>query len=357
MTQLIQPISLSPSDAKQLQVQVKTILDANVRRYQRFLDSDSGKVNPKTWKLVKTTHRTRVYLERQHRPAFTPFQVNPASIASTNADLQPMLCVGSTSGRLDDVVLEIANPPASCVSDLAKATLLSTLKLPTSAKPYRSVEVKWMKLNVQSKAVKNHDYVYVEATGSRRLPNGEKLGYHLLHSVDIPGVNRLPGRVRANLSVCSFFRQESKTSVSIYVLGMMDPMDDRVRRVVLPYFVNTLLSMFKRAPSVKVAELNDKCDLELKSPKSVMRDACVTCSKRPWRLGKVKTCNVCGGYVCSSCKVVKELNFMTPELEMTQRKVLFCSSCAINEHVSEFLFAETDSCTSSWGGTQENEQV
>ncbi|KAG1688421.1 hypothetical protein DVH05_003727 [Phytophthora capsici] len=259
-----------------------------------------------------------------------------------------MLCVGSTSGKLDEVMLGIANPPASCVNDLAKATLLSTVKLPTPTKPFRSVEVKWMELNVQSKAIKNHDYVYVEAIGSRCLPNGEKLGYHLLHSVDIPGVNRLPGRIRAQLSVCSFFRQESKTAVSIYVLGMMDPMNDRVRRVVLPYFVNTLLSKFKRAPSVKVSELNER------NSETVSRDACVTCSKRPWRLGKATTCNVCSGYVCSTCKVVKELSFMTPELEMTQRKVIFCSSCAINENVSEFSFAETESCASSWGGAQEN---
>ncbi|KAG7387473.1 hypothetical protein PHYPSEUDO_014121 [Phytophthora pseudosyringae] len=357
-----QPLSLAPSDTNQLQLVVETILDANLGRYQRFLDSDNGNVSPRTWKLVKTVHRTRVYLERQHRPALTPFQGSLAGNGSNNAGLQPMLCVGSTFGRLDDVMLGIVNPPPSCVNDLSRAPLLSTLRLPTPATPFQSVEVKWMELNVRSKAmglVKNHDYVYVEATGTLCLANGERIGYHLLHSIDIPAAHRLPRCARAQLSVCSFFRQETTSSVSVYVLGMMDPMNDRVRRVVLPHFVNTLLSTFKRAPSVntkRLSETPDKRGPELKNCGSFRRDGkCITCSKRAWRLGKTATCNVCSGHVCSSCKVVEELSFMTLELEMTQRKVVFCSSCAINESVSEFSFAQTASYSSSRSLAQESE--
>ncbi|OWZ17216.1 hypothetical protein PHMEG_0008878 [Phytophthora megakarya] len=343
-----QPLALSSSDTNQLQRIAKTILAANLDRYQRFLDVDKAKVNPNAWKLVKTSHRTRVYLERQHRPSFTPFQVNTAD---DNSVLQPMLCVGSTSGKLDDVMLGIVNPPSSCVNDLSQATLLSRLKLPTTANPFRSVEMKWMELNVRAKGARNHDFVYVEATGSQRLANGERVGYQLLHSVDIPEVHRLSGRVRAQLSVCSFFRQTNKTSVSVYVLGMMNPMDERVRRVVLPYFVNTLLSTFKRAPTADVSRNKlppspQKHDSEGRTRResTSQEDNCVSCStKRSWRLGKTAICNVCSGYVCNSCKVVEELSFMTPELEMTRRKVTFCSSCAIDENVTEFSFTETAS--------------
>ncbi|EEY53800.1 uncharacterized protein PITG_07401 [Phytophthora infestans T30-4] len=209
-------LSLSSSDTTQLQLVVKTILDANLCRYERFLDSDNGKVNSSFWKLVKTTHRTRVYLERQYRPSFTAFQGNSSPV-SNDSKLQSLLCVGSTSGALDD-----------------------------------SVEVKWMELNVRSRLVKNHDFVYVEATGVHQLLSGERLGYHLLHSIGIPMARHLPYCVRSQLSVCSFFRQESKTSVSVYTLGVMDSMDDRAQRPVVPHFVNTLLSTFKRTPSVNI---------------------------------------------------------------------------------------------------------
>ncbi|KAG2934272.1 hypothetical protein PC115_g5222 [Phytophthora cactorum] len=132
-------------------------------------------------------------------------------------------------------------------------------------------------------------------------------------------------------------------------------MDDQARRVVVPHFVNALLSTFKRAPSANRNSLQtlDKRDSELESRASLSRDKCVTCSKRPWRLGKAATCNVCSGCVCNSCTVVKELSFMTPELEMMKRGVIFCSSCATDENVSEFSFAET--CTSSWGTAHDSE--
>ncbi|ETN02493.1 hypothetical protein PPTG_16445 [Phytophthora nicotianae INRA-310] len=346
-------LSLSSADTNQLQLVLKAILEANLGRYQDFLASDKGKANPSTWKLVKTTHRTRVYLERQHRPSFTPFQAH-SSTASNDPVLQPFLCVGSTSGNIDDVMLGIVNPPPACVNDLSKATLLSTITLPTTANPFQSVEMKWMELSVRSRLVKNHDYVYVEVTGTRHLPSGERVGYHLLHSVDVPVARRLPDCVRAQLSVCSFFRQESKTSVAVYTLGMMDTLDDRARRVIQPHFVNILLSTFKRAPSVD-KKILEKRDSEVGTGASLSRGNCVTCSKRPWRLGSAATCNVCSGFVCNSCKVVKELSFMTPELDMTKRRVIFCSSCAIDENVSEFSAAETSSCTSSWGTAHDSD--
>ncbi|KUF85980.1 hypothetical protein AM587_10005917 [Phytophthora nicotianae] len=299
-------LSLSSADTNQLQLVLKAILEANLGRYQDFLASDKGKANPSTWKLVKTTHRTRVYLERQHRPSFTPFQAH-SSTASNDPVLQPFL-----------------------------------------------LEMKWMELSVRSRLVKNHDYVYVEVTGTRHLPSGERVGYHLLHSVDVPVARRLPDCVRAQLSVCSFFRQESKTSVAVYTLGMTDTMDDRARRVIQPHFVNILLSTFKRAPSVD-KKILEKRDSEVGTGASLSRGNCVTCSKRPWRLGSAATCNVCSGFVCNSCKVVKELSFMTPELDMTKRRVIFCSSCAIDENVSEFSAAETSSCTSSWGTAHDSD--
>ncbi|KAF4044105.1 hypothetical protein GN244_ATG03560 [Phytophthora infestans] len=318
-------LSLSSSDTTQLQLVVKTILDANLCRYERFLDSDNGKVNSSFWKLVKTTHRTRVYLERQYRPSFTPFQGNSSSV-SNNSKLQSLLCVGSTSGALDDVMLRIVNPPPSTVNDLSAATLLSTITLPTTVNPFQSVE----------------------------LLSGERLGYHLLHSIGIPMARHLPYCVRSQLSVCSFFRQESKTSVSVYTLGVMESMDDRAQRPVVPHFVNTLLSTFKRTPSVNSRlslepKTLAKRDSVLQRRASMSRDKCVTCSKRPWQLGRIATCNVCSKSVCNSCKIVEELGFMTPELDMTKRGVIFCSSCADDENVSEFPFAETSSCTSSWG--------
>ncbi|KAK1940790.1 hypothetical protein P3T76_007496 [Phytophthora citrophthora] len=334
-------ISLTTADTNEVQVVAKTIVEANLAPYQQYWDEDMCKVNPNSWKLIKSRNQMRVYSER--RPKGQP------SIGSTpdEIDLQSILCVGITPGSLDDVMLGVMSPTlevtrtkASYVDDLSGAAVLSTVKEPTSEDPFNSVAVKWMELAVRRRSiglVKNRDYVYVEATGVHDLPSGERLGYHIMHSVDIPQAHELPGRVRAKLSVCSFFRQRKDDTVSVYVMAIMDPMSDKVRRLVVPCFVKTLLSTLKYAHCGEMKKLSQAlseryAELKHVGPPNPGHN-CITCMRpmRVWRFGKLTTspttCKLCFGYVCNSCKIGKKLSFMTPDLKMTQRKVTFCSSC------------------------------
>nr|KAE8928458.1 hypothetical protein PF009_g21398 [Phytophthora fragariae] len=107
-------ISLTPSDSTQLQVVAKAILDANLDRYQLFSDVDNGRVDPNTWKLVKSKNEMRAYLQRQRRRVSFPFQVNPGE---DNCALQSLLCVGSSPGTLDSVMRE--NDPELSLRDNA----------------------------------------------------------------------------------------------------------------------------------------------------------------------------------------------------------------------------------------------
>ncbi|KAG1692214.1 hypothetical protein DVH05_025644 [Phytophthora capsici] len=334
-------ISLTTADMDEVQVVAKTIVEANLSPYLQYWDADKRKVNPNSWKLIKSRDQMRVYSERRHKGRH--------SVKSTGdeIDLQSILCVGITPGSLDDVMLGVMSPTlevtrtkASYVDDLSGAAVLSTVKEPTCEDPFKSVAVKWMELAVRRRSMgllKNRDYVYVEATGVQDLPSGERLGYHIMHSVDIPQAHDLAGRVRAKLSVCSFFRQRKDDTVSVYVMAMMDPMSDKVRRLVVPCFVKTLLSTLKYAHCGEMKKLSQALSeryAELKHAGPPNPDHnCITCMKpmRVWRFGKLATspttCKLCFGYVCNSCKIRKKLSFMTPDLKMTQRKVTFCSSC------------------------------
>ncbi|KAE8903331.1 hypothetical protein PF007_g20564 [Phytophthora fragariae] len=333
-------VTISAPDTNQLQAVAKTILQANFERYRRFMDVDEGRVDPNEWKLVRTKDQVGVYLERPSRKTFSPFQVHPVAVQSV---LQPLLCVGPTPGTLDNVMLGVASREDS--NDLSRAAALSTLQTPTTADPFQSVAVKWTELDVRLKSmglVKNHDCVYVEATGIQHLPSGERVGYQLLHSVDIREAHKLPGRVRAQLSLCSFFRQVASSLVFVYTLGMMEPMSDRARRVVLPHFVNTLLSTFKGVPSTKSSRVSDTLSTRYSELKKC--ENCITCSQRSRRRTS-SVCNVCSGSVCNSCTVVTKLSFMTPELDMVQREFMFCSSCANEEDVSDFSFRSSEFVT------------
>lgn len=158
-----------------------------------------------------------------------------------------MLCIGSAPGTVDDVMAGIVDPlfkPSQTKTlfpnDLSGAVTLATVENPTPKEPFKSMSVKWLELDVRRRSmgfIKNRDYVYVESTGVEYIPRMGQVGFHLMHSVDIPEANALPGRIRGKLSVCFFFRQEEmeeEDSVSIYVMWMMDSMNDQARRVIIP---------------------------------------------------------------------------------------------------------------------------
>ncbi|KAG7387477.1 hypothetical protein PHYPSEUDO_014125 [Phytophthora pseudosyringae] len=336
-------ITLAPEDVSELQVVANAILEANLERYHHFTDVDNCKINSHAWKYIKTKDHIKVYAERRQKRRRSAFQATPSNDADT--ELQSMLCVGSTPGTLDDVMLGILSPTlestrtkTSFIDDRSGSAVLSIAKAPTSEEPFQSVVVNWMELDVRRRSmgiVKNRDYIYVEATGMNLMPNGARLGYRLMHSVDFPQAHVLDGRVRAKLSVCCFFRQETESSVSVYMMGMMDPMSDGVRRMIVPCFVKRMLSPLKFAHYGEMKKLTQALGeryAELKTLKT--RDAdhnCTACKKHLGRLGKLvghhSTCKLCFKSVCNSCRVEKEMSFVTLDLKMTQRKVTFCPSC------------------------------
>ncbi|GMF58455.1 unnamed protein product [Phytophthora fragariaefolia] len=214
-------MSFTPADMNELEVVTEDIVEANLNSYLQYWDVDNRKVDLSAWKLVKSKDQLRVYSERRWRARYSPED----NSSSGNADLQSLLCVGATPGSLADVMLGLTSPTleatrasASYVEYLSGAAVLSTVKEPTGGDPFKSTAVKWMELDVRRRSmgfVKNRDYVYVEATGIKHLPSGERLGYHIMHSVDIPQAHDLSGRVRAKLSTCSFFRQRGKDCVRL----------------------------------------------------------------------------------------------------------------------------------------------
>ncbi|RLN77588.1 hypothetical protein BBJ28_00000445 [Nothophytophthora sp. Chile5] len=322
----------------------KMLVDANLERYEQFSTTDNRKVDPTRWKPVKSKEGACVYMQREPEGSR-----RTSRSKSVTSDLQSLLCVGTTGGTIDDVMFGAVNPTleamrvkASYVDDLSGAAVLSTIVEPTLDDPFRSSAVKWMELDLPLQSLglaKPRDYVYVESTGIEYLSNGEQVGYHLMHSVEFPQTHDMPGRVRAKLSNCAFFRQIRRKTVGIYVMGMLDTMSDRNRGLVVSSMIKAFLSTLKYAHCGEMKKLalvlDDRyAELKANGPPNPER-ICVTCAKslRPRRFGTFEktrsTCKICFGFVCRTCKVTKKLHFVTPELLVTHRKVSFCASCLI----------------------------
>ncbi|CAH0478965.1 unnamed protein product [Peronospora belbahrii] len=339
---------LAPSDTDNLHEISSAIVATNLSRYEDFIHVDGGQIDHSHWKLVKSRDNTQVFQEKMTGSSRSTVSLHQT--ADTSSHLPSLLCVGTTVGEMEDMMFGVVNPTleimrikASYVEDLSGAAVLATIVEPTVESPFDSLVVKWMEMDIPLQSmgiVRNRDYIYVEATGFVHFSTGERVGYHILHSVDFPETHELPNRVRANLSICGFFRQIRPNVSEIFLTGLMDPGGDMIRMLVVPTIANTLLSTLKYAHCGQMKKLQytlEKRYAEAKELGAPNRElVCVTCNahitnRRLGDFGKSDTtCKLCFGYVCRGCKIQKKLSFVTPDLLLAQRKVTFCAVCLNN---------------------------
>ncbi|KAJ8577177.1 hypothetical protein ON010_g2027 [Phytophthora cinnamomi] len=314
----------------------------NLELYTKFISNKRRVVDPNRWKLIKEGENLKVFSERLGRPPCT------GDNELTGSGLPMLLCVGTIDGNLDDLMfgatsedLETMRIKASYVDDTSKAAVLQELVLPTEEKPFQSLVLKWMEVDIpfcSTSFVKNRDYVYLEGTGFTTNSHGERVGYHLLHSVAFRQTRVLPNRVRANLSNITFWRQNGPNTMEMYATSIMDPVDmGFIRKLVVPTMANTLLSSLKYVHCGQMRKLAFM--LDRKYAESKMRGApnkarvCTTCTapvsnRRFSDFSKsYSTCKLCFGFVCFGCKIVRKISFVDLDMQLTQCKVTFCVAC------------------------------
>lgn len=336
-------LTLTPADTQSLEELVTNVLHTNIARYEGFVSNENSTVDLTKWKVVKIKDTTTVYCDKKHGTSDAP---------TKTSNFPELLMVGTSVGTMEDLVFGVCNPTlevmrikASYVDDISGAAVLATIIEPTYDDPFRSLVVKWMELDLpfhSTNLVQNRDYVYVEATGIARMSNGERVGYHILHSVNFPGTHELPNRVRASTSICGMWRQLRDNRIETYSTGLMDPGGDMIRMLVVPNMATAFLSSLKYAYCGQMRKLTwmlnkryaEAKELGAPNPEPV----CVTCSapitgRKLGDFGKSSSsCRLCFGFVCGKCKIQKKLSFTTPDLELERRKVTFCAVC-MNEAI------------------------
>ncbi|RLN51654.1 hypothetical protein BBJ29_003272 [Phytophthora kernoviae] len=297
------------------------------------------KVDENHWKLVQQRHNLKMYKERSSSDA--------SGELLTGNGLPMVLATGHIEGKLEDLLyglisttLEEMRIKASYVDDWSGAAVLDTVVEPSLEDPFQSLVVKWMELDLpfaSTNLVKNRDYVYLEGTGYVKDANGNRLGYHLIHSVGFPNTPDLPNRIRANMSAVGFWKQTAPNTFEMLKTAVMDPRGDMIKKIAVPAMVNALMSCSKFAYCGQMKKLAFILDKRYKEAKQHgapnKKSVCVTCSapisgRRLGDFGKSNsTCKLCFGFVCHSCKISRKLSFVDPDLLLSQRKVTFCAAC------------------------------
>ncbi|EGZ23082.1 hypothetical protein PHYSODRAFT_555799 [Phytophthora sojae] len=327
-------LELTAEDRAQLVQLADELVLAKFEEYEKHLNNQK-QVDLNRWKKFTKSGPTTTYLERKN--------------SNRDSKLPALLMVGPLPGTLDENMFGLVSPTieamrikTSYLSDFSGAAVLSTIIEPTVEEPFRSVVIKWMEIDIPGASiglVRNRDYVYLESSGILRLKNGERVGYHLFHSVSFPQAHELPNRVRGNMSFCGIFHQEGPDRTDCRGTGIMDPGGDMIRVMAVMGMVQATMAGLKYAycgQMKKLAWLLEQKHGQAKERGTpVAGPGCVTCMKqiKTSKLSDFRrlssTCKLCFGALCGTCKIPKKLSFITPDLELAQRKVNFCVKCLV----------------------------
>ncbi|KAL3659782.1 hypothetical protein V7S43_015085 [Phytophthora oleae] len=292
----------------------------NLDKYNTFVTSGKRQVDSRRWKQIKQRKQLTVYAERRESAHTT------SRSDITGSGLPMILCVGSVEGKLDDLMYEVMS------EDLETMRIKASRSVPNAHRQVDGARHPFASTNL----VKNRDYVYLEGTGYVTAKNGDRIGYHPLHSVSFPQMQPLPNRIRDNVSIIAFWRQASPKAMEMFATGIFDPCGDMIRMLVVPGMATAFLSSVKYAhcgQMKKLAFMLDKAYTESKQRGTPNRkNLCVTCSspigRRLGDFGKSdSSCKLCFGHVCHGYKAVRKLSFVDPDLLLAKRKVTFCSGC------------------------------
>lgn len=355
-------VELSVEDEHAMVELANVFVEETLTHYESFLLRDNGVVHSSQWKLVKKKENVAVYRQRSLPTAPISSSGSLEATSGSTDKLQVMLGSGTVPGQLDDLMFGVLNSTRESMTlrssyirdNVVDCAVLGSVVEPTDKDPVRSVQVKWS-VNACPKAVRRlvrpRDFVYLESTGMAQLPTtGERVGYHILHSVEVPGVHELHeyGLVRGNLSLYHIYRQrespggDKKSDVEMFVRGFIDLKGDMRSSVATYATADGMIAIWKNMVCAQMKKLawmyrhrsrgagdSDKADVQREC--GVCQRSFMSMSmmmRRSTGLRTTKSCHICRASVCASCRVTHRLSFMDPTAHRVMHKsVRFCNRC------------------------------
>lgn len=219
------------------------------------------------------------------------------------------------------------------------ATLASIVK-PTVLDPFRSLTIKWvLKENpgfIPTSLVRLRDTLYLESTGIVTTRDGERIGYKLFHSVQVPGIHELTEFriVRANISFCYLYQQVAPKVVSVFMKSVMNVFGSVPASLTALNASESLVTTWKFtvhcAEMKKLMWLVRSAKSQDTRPRPPTASTCGLC-QRALKATSGAICCACCGRVCSRCYVRKTLSFILPHKPNTASplKLVYCTQCLL----------------------------
>ncbi|KAG7384477.1 hypothetical protein PHYBOEH_009434 [Phytophthora boehmeriae] len=325
-------------------------------------------------------------------------RITTAAFSSTDDHrdgLPRMLAVGNLRGSLDDVMYGVVSPNASSVrlrssylgEYIADCSVLREMKRPSPADPFRFLGIKWFvraKHRGAARIVLPRDFVVLEFSGIMMRPDNSRVGFHLMHSVQIPTCRELHEHriLRAKVSSCYIFEETRTNRVQVFMTASVDPSGHVIPRMALRSAATALSNCWKSVacahnkklayclqnerpstfgssvtassrgghalgasairssrgglsaltPVNESAVRESSARMEPVSQRSnynttTKRRQCGVCRGKLGVLSKTTLCQLCCEQMCNRCRVVRKLSSDTLNSQVTQSLMNFCKKC------------------------------
>ncbi|KUF82638.1 Dymeclin [Phytophthora nicotianae] len=345
--------ALNANETNLLRRFTNTLTAAALHDYDCFVKDCHGDVSEDTrhdWKFVKKQGGLAVYRDRD---ANARHNEDTITMAETNGrissqehqppgQIESLLCIGTLPGTLDDIMCGIVCPTAqdtmlksSCIGDnIVDCCVLASILSPTPEDPWRSLTLKWAVNagpNTTRPLVRPRDFTYVEATGITTNIDGERVGYHIVHSVVVPDTQPIDKQrlVRGNVSLYHVYRQKSPNTVEVHVRAFWQLNGHTLPSIQTSSCVEATISISRvRLHSrmkklVWLSERSQSLDTETDS-------SCCNLCKR-WVGGCFtvdRCCSVCQSVACRRCSTSELLhNFSKLQRTVIRTRQTVCRRC------------------------------
>ncbi|KAF4135055.1 hypothetical protein GN958_ATG15725 [Phytophthora infestans] len=377
------PLSLTERDRRSTQRLAQRCIDDTLADYEHVLSSMSGLPSVTRWKPVKKRKNIVVYkdqlameeIKRRKRKAksfgdiiestrvgdLLPRSLGPGTFRSSAThetdvsdlkELPKMIWMGTVECKLDDLMYGLVSQSDEVVrikssysgNNVQDFATLASLETSTPSDPFHGLHLKWEVNNALTKAKpvwRCRDFVYLEATGvTTSRSTGHRIGYQILHSLDVRGVPELPGRklTRGKMTIYQLFRQKSKGTVEVFAKAMVDLAGDVPASMASFATIEAADTVNKAAKCARKRKLNLLlATADTNSIPSTTGDCnelcCSVCSrelKSVFGQRRFYECHICTERVCPRCHVRQKLSFIKADncsIVVKQKVIDLCTRC------------------------------
>lgn len=356
-------IEVSPEEHAAARGMMDRMLQRVVDEYKTFCVQDQGVVDMRRWKPFAQREDLNIFRERSGSaeaamlgddavaPA-APLARDPTSVdglvPESTMETPIMMMTGEWPGRVENAMhavvttsqQELALVVIFLHDDVADCSILHTMEAPTLENPYHFLGYKYFvkRSPMAAQLVKHRNSLYLEACGTVRSHTGEELGYHIMHSVDIPEFPSLKAYncIRASQSVAYLYRQKYDNVVEVFMTGTVDIAGLIVKPIAGKFVAETLFGITRLIDCAEAKRLTHlvrqrQGSVELLEQRSRNHE-CTLCrqKRKVFSATGIAECHVCGKYVCSRCRVTKKIFLSDPDGILGRfQKIRCCKTCVL----------------------------